>query len=77
MSAAEFDPVFQSAGAQYGVDPQILKAIAQQESGFNPKAVNPETGAAGIMQYIPASAKALGLDRSSASASGCSRSSLA
>jgi hypothetical protein len=62
MSAAEFDPVFQSAGAQYGVDPQILKAIAQQESGFNPKAVNPETGAAGIMQYIPASAKALGLD---------------
>lgn len=62
MSAAEFDPVFQAAGAQNGVDPHILKALAQQESNFDPKAVNPETGAAGIMQYIPASAKAQGLD---------------
>lgn len=62
MSAADFDPVFQSAGAQYGVDPAVLKALAAQESSFNPKAVNPDTGAAGIMQYIPASAKAIGLD---------------
>lgn len=64
MSAANFDPVFQSAGQQYGVDPQILKAIAVQESGLNPAAVNKDTGAAGIMQYIPASAKAIGLDPS-------------
>ena len=62
MSAADFDPVFQSAGQQYNVDPAILKALAQQESDFNPKAVNPDTGATGIMQYIPASAKAAGLD---------------
>lgn len=62
MSAADFDPVFQSAGQQNGVDPQILKAIAAQESNFNPNAVNKETGATGIMQYIPASAKAYGFD---------------
>lgn len=62
MSAADFDPVFQAAGTQNGVDPSILKALAQQESNFNPAAVNPTTGATGIMQYIPASAKAAGLD---------------
>ena len=59
---SNFDPVFQQAGQQYGVDPQILKAIAVQESSLNPAAVNKDTGAAGIMQYIPASAKAIGLD---------------
>lgn len=60
--AANFDQVFQLAAAQQGLDPNILKAIAQQESSMNPQAVNPESGAAGVMGFMPATAKAYGID---------------
>ncbi|UIN19852.1 lytic transglycosylase domain-containing protein [Herbaspirillum frisingense] len=44
---------FEQAGARYGVSPLILQAIAQQESGMNPKALNRNrngTRDIGIMQ---------------------------
>ena len=31
---------FEEAGAEYSINPQILKAIAKVESNFNPRAVN-------------------------------------
>lgn len=62
MSAADFDPLFQAAGAQYGVDPMMLKALATQESSLNPAAVNPASGAAGLMGFTPATAKAYGIN---------------
>lgn len=37
----------------YAVDPDIVRAIIERESGWKPDAVNPETGAAGLMQIMP------------------------
>src|ERR1700676_275039 len=56
------DAVFQAAGQQHGVDPNALKAIALQESSMNPNAVNPDSGASGIMGFTPANAKAYGIN---------------
>lgn len=53
-TAAEADPLcFDEAGMQYGINPQILRAIARVESGFNPRAVNWNTNGSydfGVMQ---------------------------
>ncbi len=61
MPTANYDQLFQQAGQQYGVDPVLLKAIAQTESGLDPKAVSSQ-GAVGLMQIMPGTAKSLGVD---------------
>ncbi len=58
-----FADLFNSAGATYGVEPRLLAAVAQQESGFDPKAVSP-AGARGLMQLMPATAAGLGVTNS-------------
>jgi Transglycosylase SLT domain/NlpC/P60 family len=45
---------------QYGVDPGIFERQINQESGFNPKAVS-SAGAQGIAQFMPATARGVGL----------------
>ena len=57
-----YDDIFQSAGAEHGVDPLWLKAQALAESSLDPTKVNPETGAAGISQFLPETAQKLGVD---------------
>lgn len=57
---AQYDPIFQAAGAEWNVDPTLLKAIAWPESRGNPKAVSP-AGAQGLMQIMPDTQKALGV----------------
>ncbi len=42
------------------VNPNWLMAIMKFESGLNPRAVNPNGGATGLIQFMPKTAKALG-----------------
>lgn len=60
MSANQYDTLFQQAGQQHNVDPDLLRAMALQESGFNPAAVSPK-GAVGILQLMPDTAKDMGV----------------
>lgn len=43
--------------AGFDVDRALLFAIMRQESGFNPAAVNPASGATGLMQLMPSTAR--------------------
>jgi soluble lytic murein transglycosylase-like protein len=36
-----------------GLDPALLHAVIAAESGYNPRSVNPKSGAAGLMQIMP------------------------
>ena len=52
-----FASLFAQAGAAHGVDPKLLAAVAQVESGFNPNAGS-GAGAQGLMQFMPGTSRA-------------------
>lgn len=54
------DDIFERAAAKYNVPVSLLKAIGKAESGFNPDAVS-RSGAQGVMQLMPATARSLGV----------------
>lgn len=60
MAVSDYDPIFEDAGRSWNVDPILLKAIMQQESGGNPNATS-SAGARGLMQIIDPTGRALGL----------------
>lgn len=53
-----FENIINASAQKYGVDKNLIKAVANVESNFNPNAVS-EAGAVGIMQLMPDTAKAL------------------
>lgn len=56
-----YDDLFQEAGQQYNVDPQLLKTIFHIESSGNPSTVDSSAGAQGGMQLMPDTAAYVGV----------------
>ncbi len=56
----EIDRQIREAAAGHGVEADLVRAVIEVESGFNPRAVSP-AGARGLMQLMPATAADLGV----------------
>jgi len=59
-SSTDFDAIITAKAAQYGVDPQLVRAVIQAESNWNPRAVSPK-GAKGLMQLMDPTAQRFGV----------------
>lgn len=58
---SQYDDIFKKVGGMFNVDPNELKMRAVAESGLNPNAVS-GSGAVGLAQLMPDTAKALHVD---------------
>lgn len=61
QAANPYDGLIQRSAQRHELDPALLTAVIQQESGFNPKAQS-SAGAMGLMQLMPDTAKSLGVN---------------
>ncbi|TFV52286.1 lytic transglycosylase [Geodermatophilus sp. DF01-2] len=61
LAGVPYADLFTRAGSRHGIDPALLAAVAQQESGYDASAVSP-AGAQGLMQFVPTTARGLGVD---------------
>jgi len=57
----------QSAADRNGLSAKVVEAVAWRESRFNPQAISPK-GAVGVMQLMPGTARAMGIDPRDAAA---------
>jgi soluble lytic murein transglycosylase-like protein len=58
--ARQFDGIIEEHARAYGVPADLVRAVIQAESAFDPNAVSPK-GAMGLMQLMPATARELGV----------------
>ncbi len=56
----QLKPLIQQAALKEGLEADLLRAVAEQESGFRACAVS-QKGAMGLMQLMPATAQELGV----------------
>lgn len=61
VGATPYAALFRKEGAEHGVDPRLLEAVARAESSLRPDAVSP-AGAQGLMQLMPSTARGLGVN---------------
>ena len=59
-SRSEIDNLITKYAGKNGLDEDFVKAVINQESGFNPNATS-HCGAMGLMQLMPATAQGLGV----------------
>jgi len=60
-TASAYQAYFAAAGTTYGVPEQLLSAVADTESSYQPDVVS-SAGAEGLMQLMPATASSLGIN---------------
>jgi soluble lytic murein transglycosylase-like protein len=56
----QFEPLIREHAARHALRIELVRAVIQVESGYNPRAVSPK-GAMGLMQLMPATARQLGV----------------
>jgi uncharacterized protein YukE len=61
VSGMPYADLFNQAAAKHGVPAALLAAVAKTESSFDPKIVS-SAGAQGLMQFMPETARGLGVD---------------
>ena len=55
-----YDALIEEHSRRHSLRPELVRAVIQVESGFNPRALSPK-GAMGLMQLMPATARELGV----------------
>jgi soluble lytic murein transglycosylase-like protein len=55
-----YEIYIQEAARRYGVDPRLIQAVIDVESGGDPRALSP-VGARGLMQVMPETGRTLGV----------------
>lgn len=59
-SVSDYDSLVIEHATRQALRPELVRAVIQVESGFNPRALSPK-GAMGLMQLMPATARTLGV----------------